>query len=126
IRSKATRTVVEDRFADEVPDFEDPEVEQVGFTEIVEITITADDPATAADVANTYAEVFVEDRRTRSVEDLVAKIDELRQQSTEASREIESIAGQLANTALSANEVANLQVRQSTLISQVLDFNGRA
>lgn len=126
IRSKATRSAVEAQFLDAVPEFEDPEVSQVLYTEIVEITIKADDPATAADVANTYANVFVEDRRNRSVEALLAKIDELRQQSANASREIDSISTQLAAPDLPPNQVTNLQVRQQTLISQVLDFDARA
>lgn len=126
IRSKSTRSAVEALFLEDVPDFEDPEVTQVLYTEIVDIKIKAEDPATAADVANTYANVFVEDRRNRSVEDLVAKIDELRQQSSDASREIDSISTQLAQPDLPPNQVTNLQVRQQTLISQVLDFNARA
>ncbi len=126
IRSKSTRSAVEAQFLDEVPEFEDPEVELILFTEIVDITIKADDPATAADVANTYASVFVEDRRGRSVQALVDKIDELRQQSADASREIDSISTQLAQPNLPPNQMTSLQVRQQTLISQVLDFDARA
>lgn len=126
LRSRSTRSAVEAQFLDGVPDFEDPEVSPVLYTEIVEIKITADDPTTAADVANTYANVFVEDRRSRSVEALVAKIDELRQQSSDASREIDSISAQLASPSLLPSQATNLQVRQQTLISQVLDFNARA
>ncbi|MGH9275787.1 MAG: polysaccharide biosynthesis tyrosine autokinase [Acidimicrobiales bacterium] len=126
IKSKSTRSAVEAQFLDGVPEFEDPEVDLVLYTEIVDIKIKADDPATAADVANTYANVYVEDRRSRSVQALVDKIDELRQQSSDASREIESISTQLAEPNLPPNQVTNLQVRQQTLISQVLDFDARA
>jgi capsular exopolysaccharide synthesis family protein len=126
IRSRSMRSAVEAQLLDGVPEFENPEVEQVLYTEIVEITITADDPATAADVANTYASVFVEDRRNRSVETLNEKVDELRQQSASASREIDSLSAELARPDLSPADSTNLQLRQQALVSQVLDFNARA
>lgn len=126
IRSKSMRTAVEAQFIDGVPDFEHPEVEQVGFTEIVDISVTADDPATAADVANAYAEVFVEDRRNRSVETLNVKVDELRQQSADASREIDSIGAQLAAPDLAPGQRTRLELRQTTLVAQVIDFDSRA
>lgn len=126
IRSAPLKAAVLARFPDGAPRFEDPKVEQVEFSEVVKITITADDPDTAADVANAYAAVYVDDRRERSVQALVAKSDELRDQSALAMSELETIGQQLANPALVATEAASLQLRQSALNSQVQEFNRRA
>lgn len=119
------RSRVTEQF-DEVPIFEDPKVVQVGFSEIVEITITASDPDTAADVANAYAEVFVKDRHERSVEALIRKSDELRDQSAKAAAELDSINQQLADPELPPASTATLQIRQGNLVAQVQDYNRRA
>lgn len=126
LRSTPMRAEVTARFPEDNLEFDDPDVTQVGFSEVVEITITAPEPATAADVANEYAEVYVEDRRERSVEALVAKSDELRAQSAKATTELDAIAQQLSDPAVAPNQVANLQLRQSALTSQIQEFNQRA
>ncbi len=126
IRSKSLRSAVEAQFPEAVPEFEDPVVTQIGFSEIVELRVTAGDPDVAADVANTYADVFVEDRRNRSVEALVAKADELVTQSSDATEELDAITARLTAGDVPASEVANLQVRQATLSSQIQDYNRRA
>src|SRR5690606_14750795 len=54
IRTSTMRTRVENRFTEAVAEFEDPDVAQEGFSEIVNITITAAEPTIAADVANMY------------------------------------------------------------------------
>lgn len=110
----------------ERPEFTGPAVSQRNFSEVVDVTVTAADAATASDVANRYADVFVEERRTRSVETLEAKAAELRGQSAAAQDELESIAARLAVEDLDTNAVANLQLRQATLSEQVLDFDRRA
>ena len=126
LQSSPVQSAVLARLGEDTPDFERPVVTQVGYSEIIEITITAGDAATAADVANTFAEVFIQDRRTRSVEGLVEKANELQEQGAEATAELEAISQQLANPELPPNEVANLQVRQTTLASQAQEFSQRA
>jgi polysaccharide biosynthesis transport protein len=123
IRSMPLRAAVVATFEGDPPAFGGPSVEPVGFSEIITITVTAADPATAADVANAYAEVFVADRRERSVEALVAKASELRNQSAEAAAELASIGEQLRAEGLPASTAASLQAREVTLTAQVRDFN---
>lgn len=126
IRTSTMRTKVENRFPGVVPDFDGPEVTQEGFSEIVNITISAAEPTIASDVANMYAEVFVEDRRNRSVEALNQKIDELREQSGQASAELETVTARLADTTTSPSENTALRVREATLVTQINDYNTRA
>lgn len=126
LRTSTMRAKVESRFPDLVPEFDDPEVTQEGFSEIVNIAIRAAEPTIAADVANMYAEVFVEDRRNRSVEALNQKIDELREQSGQASAELETITQRLADPTTPPSEVTALRVREATLVSQINNYNTRA
>lgn len=107
-------------------DFEGPMVTQRGFSEVVEINVVADSPDIASDIANLYADEYVEDRRERSVDTLTAKADELRGQSAAANTELQLLTQRLANEELPANEISNLQLRQTTLSQQVLDFDRRA
>jgi capsular exopolysaccharide synthesis family protein len=126
ITSAPMRSAVLAVLPEDQSDFEDPEVEQVGFSQVVDIRIVAGDPTTAADVANAYADVFIEQRRNRATEALVAKADELRGQSADATAELDAIGTQLATPGLPPNEITNLQVRQTSLIAQVQDYNRRA
>lgn len=107
-------------------DFEGPEVSLVSISEIVEITIEASDAETAATVADAFAEAYVEDRRSRSVEALSMKADELRSQAEQATVELDEIGQRLGTPGLGQAEVASLQLQQSTLTAQVLDYNRRA
>ena len=126
ITSAPMRAAVLATLPESQSDFQDPEVSQVGFSQVVDIRIVAGDPTTAADVANTYADVFIEQRRNRATEALVAKSDELRGQSADATAELDAIGAQLATPGLPPNEITNLQVRQTSLIAQVQDYNRRA
>lgn len=126
IKSAPIREAVHEELGGDVPEYDGPDVELVGFSQIVEVTVEAAEPATASAVANTFAQVYVDDRRNRSVEALAAKAEELREQSADASAELAEITRQLSGAQLPPNEVASLQLQQTTLNSQVLDFNRRA
>lgn len=126
LQSRPMRAAVVAELPDDQLDFQTPTIALVGISEILEITVTAGDPAVAADVANTYADVFVVDRRDRSVQDLVTKADELKDQSAIASGELSSIENQLIGVGLAPSERTTLQVRQATLVAQVQEFDRRA
>lgn len=126
LQSRPLRAAVIEDLADDALDFQTPIIELVGISEILELTIRSGDPAVAADVANTYADVFVVDRRDRSVQALITKSDELKDQSAIASGELAAIESQLADENLPPSERTTLQVRQSTLVAQVQEFDRRA
>lgn len=125
LQSAPTKAEVIDQF-DDPPDFTGPVVVPVSVSDLLTISVYASDPKIAADVANAYADVFVRDRRARTVADLETKADELRARSAEARAELEVIAGQLGGPGLGAGELANLQLRQQSLLAQVAEFEGRA
>ena len=126
LKSSATRAAVLARLGPDAGDFDAPDVRQVGLSEIIEIRISADDPAVAADVANTYADVFIDQRRTDAVEVLVVKANELREQSAEANAQLDRIREQLTDPTTPPLELDALRLRQSTLTAQVQDFDRRA
>jgi succinoglycan biosynthesis transport protein ExoP len=70
----------------------------VGDTDIVQISATSREPQRAAEIANTYAQVYVEWRRTRTVNDLLAaqqtvqaELDVLEDQIAELEAPIEEL-----------------------------------
>ena len=80
----------------------DIDVSAQGETDIIEISATSPEPETAAEVANTYAEVYVDWRRERTIEDLLAaqqtvqaEIDSLQEQLTALQQPIEDLETEL-------------------------------
>lgn len=126
LKSVSIRNAVIERLAPDVPEFEAPSVEAVGLSDIIEIRVVAYDPNVAAEVANTYAEVFVAGRRERSVSVLTAKASELRTRSAETTAQFEAVNAQLANEALAPEERAALQGQQGSLLTQIQEFDRRA
>lgn len=100
--------------------------ELIGFSEVIDITASSGTHEGAALVADTYAEVFVEQRRREAVDALVTQAGELRQRTEQASAEIAEIDRGLADPATDPVTADNLRVRRASLATQVLDFSARA
>lgn len=75
--------------AEELGYLPEVDVSAQGETDIIEISATSPEPETAAEVANTYARVYVEWRRQRTIDDLLAA-----QETVQA--EISALQDQLA------------------------------
>lgn len=73
---------------------------------VIEIVFESEDPALAAEVANAYAEVYVQSDARRSIEDSEYVRDFLR-------KEIEAVRGQLAE----AEKTANAYARNSGIVT---------
>lgn len=127
IESDRMRALVEDALGDDpASDFDGVTATLVGFSEVIEIRVSADDPERAATAANAYADVFVEERQRQSVAALVSQADELRRRSDEAAAAIAAIDAQLADPGTGPVTVENLRFKRASLAEQVLDFSGRA
>lgn len=125
IKSAPMRRQVVDRLPSTL-EFSGPNVSQVGFSQVVAITVTASEPEVAARVATAYAEVFVEDRRERSTDALLNKAEELRDQSRAAAEQFDEVAAQLLAEDLPAAEETSLQLSANRLAGQVGEFGRRA
>lgn len=108
------------------PEFDGPEAALVGYSEVVSIRVKANDPATAADVANAYADIFVAERQEDSGADLIAKADELRAQSAAARGQYDTLGNQLLSGELSPTQFSAVQLQQTTLASQFIEYERRA
>lgn len=82
------------------------EIDQLGETEVVGISVTGTDAARAATDAQTYAEVFIQTRRDQLVSDLL-------QASTEVQTELDSIRTQIA-TAEEPLDALDAEIAETT------------
>lgn len=126
IQSAPMRSLVIEHLGGEAPPFRSVTASIVGFSEVIAVRVTAPMPGAAADVANAYAEVFVEERQRQSVDALIVQSNELRTSSREASDRIAEIDQQLANPDINPVVAENLRVTRASLTAQVLEFNRRA
>ncbi len=81
-------------------------IEARGFTDVLDIRASSTDPATAATEATTFAEVYVEQRRSQRVEDLgktgeliLAQITDLDKRIGDLERPLREIDARLGSTA---------------------------
>ena len=126
IESAPLRAQVLERLGAGAERFGRVEASLVGFSEVIELHVTASSPEAAAAAADAYAEVFVEVRQRESVEAIVEQSAELRRRSQVATEQIATIDRQLADPATDPVTAENLRVNRTALAAQVLDFSARA
>jgi capsular exopolysaccharide synthesis family protein len=126
LESSGLRSLVQERLGDDGPAFEDVQATAVNYSEVVEVTVRSGSPADAADVANAYAEVFVEQRRQRSVSALTNQSTELRRRAEDAAEQIAELDRQLADPALDPATRESLSVDRAGLAAQQAEFGNRA
>lgn len=126
LKTSGLRALVNERLGPEAEPFDAVSAALIGFSEVIEVTVTAGSPAAAADAANAYADVFVEQRRRESNEALVAQSDELRGRAEAAQGRVTDIDRQLADPATDPAALEGLRLERSSLALQVSDFGRRA
>ena len=97
-----------------------------GFSEVIEVRVTAPTPSGAADAANAYAEVFVAERQRELVDAIETQSAELRRRVKDASAKVAEIDRQLATPGLDPAVAENLRATRTGLTNQVLSFGNRA
>jgi len=125
LKSSGMRALVVDRLGPEAEPFGDVEASLVGFSEVIRVTVKGPSPAAAADAANAYADVFVEERRREANEALVSQAAELRSRADSAQQEIAEIDRQLA-TATDLSLRDRLALERTSLAAQAQEFSRRA
>ncbi|MEW6155675.1 MAG: polysaccharide biosynthesis tyrosine autokinase [Actinomycetota bacterium] len=71
---------------------------QVDQTDVIEVIATAPEPQRAAEVANAYAEAYVDQRRAQAVEELLAAAAQLQERVSALEREVEEATGAQRDT----------------------------
>lgn len=103
-----------------------------GQTDVVVIRATSEVPAIAQEAANTFADVYVLDRRQRVSGSLTQRAEELRSSAEEIDSEIAGIdallglldAGQ--SDRASRSDIDELTARKQALLNRQAEFQGRA
>ena len=126
IRSSTMRALVQERLRPGAPLFHGVSASVAGASEIIVVEVRAPTPSDAADVANAYAEAFVEQRRASAVDALVAQSEELRARARDSSQQIAAIDARLADGSVEPSAAENLRFERTALAAQVLEFTGRA
>jgi polysaccharide biosynthesis transport protein len=67
---------------------------QIDQTDVIEIVADAGEPRRAADLANAYAEAYIELRRRQAVGDVLAAVEQLQTKISELQREIDTAGGE--------------------------------
>jgi capsular exopolysaccharide synthesis family protein len=95
--------------------------------DVLDISMTAADPAEAAELVNRYAETYIAERKERQVADLLATgeeiqttLDQLREQIAEVSRPLDDINAQVAATPPGSPQRAELEDQRQVVLTQVL------
>ena len=93
----------------------------VGTTDVIEVTARSADPRRAADVANAYATSYIDFKRKRAVDDLLAAAREIQASVDEIQRQIDALDAQVAIAPPTAQQAARDSVtpQKTALVQQV-------
>jgi succinoglycan biosynthesis transport protein ExoP len=92
-----------------------------GETQVVNITYTSPDPEEARNVAQSFADNYIEFRREQALSDVVAEEEGLQQQVQSASEQLTTINEDIANAQRTGDAAlaASLETQRSVLISRL-------
>lgn len=101
-------------------------VEQIGRTKVLRVRVESSSPAVAAEAANTFAEVYVEQRRTAAIDSALEVAKQLLQKAQEAKTQLEQLdariaavkGGRIPNPA----ELQNLETQRNAAANQYTAF----
>jgi receptor protein-tyrosine kinase len=98
-----------------------PEVSasEVGETNVIDLTATANTPGLAAKIANTYARAFVGYQRTNALNALTAAESQIQAQITSIDSQLAPLVGQKSPTAATTAEISALTSQQTALQEQL-------
>lgn len=114
------------------------QVSAIGQTELIVVRAESERPQRAADIANAYAQSYIDFRRTQATDELTANSQQLEQKIAEFQKQIEDLGSQLdaapicvdtRTTATACAQRTNIEqfvtVRRASLISQQANFRER-
>jgi succinoglycan biosynthesis transport protein ExoP len=94
--------------------------------DVLEVSLVSSDPAAATELVNVYVETYINERRSRSLDNLraasdeiQARLDDLRARIDELSRPLSAIDAQIAAAPVNSARRAELEEQRQTISSQV-------
>jgi polysaccharide biosynthesis transport protein len=118
---------VRDAVREEIGDAPEVKVSPVGQTDVIEVKAQSTEPKRAATVANTYAEAYIDFRRTQAVDDLIAAGEQIQAKVADLQDQIDELdasAGPPARSQVADPSLASRRdalVQQQALFKQKLD-----
>lgn len=101
-------------------------VEQIGRTKVLRVRAESSSPAVAAEAANTFAEVYVEQRRTAAIDSALEVAKQLLQKAQEAKTQLEQLDGRIAavkgGRIPNPAELQNLETQRNAAANQYAAF----
>lgn len=101
-------------------------VEQVGRTKVLRVRAESSSPLVAAESANTFAEVYVEQRRTAAIDSALEVAKQLLQKAQEAKAQLEQLDARIASVKggriPNPAELQNLETQRSAAANQYTAF----
>ena len=120
--SVTVKDKVDEQLGDDVDQITSVSFSGVGLTDLIQITVVSPSPQVAADAANAYADVYVEQRKEQVRSSFVARADELLVKASELDAQIKQVDVQLASGRLSALDADTLRAQRSALVAQQADL----
>lgn len=126
LNSLETRALVEERLGPDGPEFDTVTPEMSGFSEIITIRVSAPSAPGAADAANAYAEIYVEQRQQGATEPLLIQAAGLRTQAQSLESRLADVENQLLDPEIDALSADALRGERLSLLTQINDLGRRA
>lgn len=128
IESQPVREAVEDRYDGKLAvNRVTASAVESETSSVISVDLVAEDPAAATELVNLYVDTYIDARRERRTEELLAatediqtRIDELTAQIADVSRPLDDINTQVAAAPPDSDERANLEEERSRVLSQVM------
>ena len=120
--SVTVKDKVDEQLGDDVDQITSVSFSGVGLTDLIQITVVSPSPQVAADAANAYADVYVDQRKEQVRSSFVARADELLVKASELDAQIKQVDVQLASGRLSALDADTLRAQRSALVAQQADL----
>jgi len=124
LNSHDLRMTVEQRLGDRASLIAGVGVSALPDTDVLQVSVTSTSPELARDAANTFADVYVENRKANAVQELVQNSEGLRAKAEELNQKIADIDAEIAANPGPATD--SLRLQRITITSQRDNFNARA
>lgn len=126
IASPEIRALVVERLGPDGESFDDVVAAVSGFSELIDITVTAPSAVGAQEAANAYAEVYVEELQRGATGTLLTQETELRAQSEQLQRRQGEVDRAMSNPAIDPFTLENLRQERAQLATQIAQYDLRA
>lgn len=122
LNSITVKEKVDEQLGDDVQQISSVSFSGVGQTDLIQITVVSPSPEIAAEAANAYAEVYVDQRKEQLRSSFVSRADELLVKSRELDAQVKDLDARLASGKVTGLDADTLRAQRAALVSQQTDL----